>query len=69
MRKRFCRIENDKKFLGVCTGIAVYFNIDLILVRILYLFLALIWGAGILLYFVIAIVAPIKYIDDAGNVS
>ncbi|GHU85071.1 hypothetical protein FACS1894198_2200 [Clostridia bacterium] len=67
MQKRFCRIRNDKVFLGVCTGIAVYFNIDLVLVRILCLFLVLAWGSGILLYLVIAIVAPIRHIDDNGD--
>lgn len=60
MAKRLYKIEAGRKLLGVCGGLAEYFNIDVVLVRIVWLVFALFYGAGILLYFVAALVLPNK---------
>ena len=60
MKKRLYKIEEGKKLCGVCGGIAEYFNIDPTVVRLLWIFLVLCAGTGVLAYFVAAIIMPYK---------
>ena len=60
MKKRLYRVEDGKKICGVCGGIAEYFDIDPTLIRLLWIFLILCAGTGILAYFVAAIIMPNK---------
>ena len=60
MQKRLYKIEEGKKLCGVCGGIAEYFNIDPTVVRLLWIFLVICAGTGILAYFVAAIIMPYK---------
>ena len=46
----FSRSESDRVVAGVCGGIAVALGVDATLVRLVFAFLALAGGAGILLY-------------------
>ena len=56
MQKRL--VKKDKKIAGVCGGLGAYFDIDPTLVRVLFLASVLIFGTGILLYIILAIVMP-----------
>ena len=58
MQKRFYLSQTDKKIAGVCGGLAEYFDVDPLLVRIGMLFLTFCIGGGLLLYIVIALLAP-----------
>ena len=60
MEKRLYKIEEGKKLCGVCGGIGEYFNVDPTLIRLLWIFLILCAGTGILAYFVAAIIMPNK---------
>lgn len=60
MEKRLYKIEEGKKLCGVCGGIAEYFNVDPTLIRLLWIFLILFAGTGVLAYFVAAIIMPNK---------
>ena len=60
MKKRLYKIEEGKKLCGVCGGLAEYFNVDPTLIRLLWVFLILCAGTGILAYFVAAIIMPNK---------
>ncbi len=56
--KRLVRSQ-DRMFLGVCGGLARYFNIDPTLVRLLYVFLSLgSFGTGLLIYVLLAVLMP-----------
>ena len=55
---RLFRNENDKIIGGVCGGLANYFNIDPILVRIIFIVLLLAGGAGFLAYLILWIALP-----------
>lgn len=58
-QKTFYRIEEGKMLSGVCTGLAAYFDIDVTLIRLLWVFLTLTSGGlGILAYIVAIIVLP-----------
>jgi phage shock protein C len=43
---------------GVCAGVAEYFGIDPVIVRIIFVLLALAGGPGFLLYIILWIVMP-----------
>ena len=58
MEKRFYLSKKDKKIGGVCGGIAEYFEIDPLLVRIGFLFLVFGMGTGLLLYILLWLLAP-----------
>lgn len=55
---RLIRKSNDKKLFGVCGALGRYFDIDPVIIRILFLIAAIVFGSGILLYLILAIVIP-----------
>ncbi|HEV3245220.1 MAG TPA: PspC domain-containing protein [Candidatus Paceibacterota bacterium] len=62
--RRFFLIREDAVCAGVCAGLAAYFNIDVTIVRILFIALTVFTGgAWILLYIALAILVP--YADTA----
>ena len=56
--KKLTKSSSNKMLCGVCAGIANYFNIDPTIVRLLWAFLILCAGTGILAYIICAIVIP-----------
>lgn len=58
--KRLYKIEEGKMVSGVCGGVAEYFNVDPSLVRILWAFVALCAGAGLIAYIIAACILPRK---------
>lgn len=56
--KRLYRKTHDKLFLGVCSGLAEYFDIDKTLMRIIFVCGSLLIGTGLILYLVLALVMP-----------
>ena len=61
VKKRLYRNTKNKAIAGVCSGIANYFEVDPLLVRLMWVFLTLISvGAGVLAYIIAWIVIPKK---------
>lgn len=61
MSKRLYRSEENKMIAGVCGGIAEYFDIDPVIVRIIFVILLLPGGApGLLPYLILYLVVPVK---------
>lgn len=52
------RSSKDKILFGVCGGIAEYFNIDALFVRIAFIITAFFNGFGIILYLALALIMP-----------
>jgi phage shock protein C len=52
------RSRSDRMIGGVCAGVAKYFELDPVIVRLLFVVLALAQGAGVLLYLVLLVVLP-----------
>jgi phage shock protein C len=44
----------------LCGGIGVYFKVDPVLIRAIFVALALVGGGGVLLYIILAIVVPLE---------
>ena len=58
MRERLYRSRRVRVLGGVAGGLAKYFNLDPILVRVLFVIITILHGFGILLYVILWIVVP-----------
>jgi phage shock protein PspC (stress-responsive transcriptional regulator) len=56
--KRMYRDTDNAKLGGVCSGIAAYFGVDAIIVRILFVILFIVGGSGVLLYLILLFIIP-----------
>lgn len=57
-RKRLVRPRTGRKIAGVCRGVAEYFDVDVALVRIVWLLCAIFGGGGVIAYIAAWIVVP-----------
>lgn len=57
-QKRLFRDPDHAMLGGVCAGLAKYFGLDITLVRIAWIFLVLVFGTGILFYFILWAIIP-----------
>ena len=65
-KKRIYRSNSNKVVAGVCGGIGDYFNIDPVIVRLIWAAVTLFsFGAGVFGYIIAAAVIPV--IDDSGK--
>jgi phage shock protein C len=65
--RRVHRSRRDRVFAGVCGGLAEYFGVDAVLLRIVAVALALSGGAGLLLYVIAWIAMPEDTTTDAAE--
>ena len=56
--KKLYRSNSQKMIAGVCGGIAEYFEIDPTLVRLGTLLFSFIFGSGLLVYIIAAVIIP-----------
>ena len=60
MEKKLYRSKTDRKFLGVCGGLAEYFGIDATVLRLILVLAVIFAGVGIIAYLVAALSMPEK---------
>lgn len=58
MARKLVKNSNNKFFFGVCSGYGDYFNCDPTIIRILFVLLIFLKGAGFLLYVISALIMP-----------
>ncbi len=77
MKKRLYRSAENKVLAGVCGGIGEYFDVDPVLIRLLYLMLTVFTGVvpGIVGYILAILIVPertitvhAKVVDDSAEV-
>ena len=56
--KSLTRSKINKVFAGVCGGLGEYFDIDPVIVRLIFVAITLLGGAGVLAYIVMWIIVP-----------
>lgn len=56
--KRLYRSGQDRILAGVCGGMAEYFSVDPVLIRLLWVAGTFVWGAGLVLYIIGWIIMP-----------
>lgn len=64
MEKKLYRDQNHKIIAGVCAGLANYFSIDVILVRLIFVLTLIYHGGGTLAYIILWIIMPKRYYAD-----
>ncbi|MBC8435000.1 PspC domain-containing protein [archaeon] len=58
--KKLYRSKTDKIIAGVCGGLGDYFEVDPVLIRLLWIFLIFGYGFGVFAYLVAWIIIPLK---------
>lgn len=58
-KKRFYRNPENKAIGGVCSGLATYWNIDIVLIRVLFVVTALCGSIGFWAYIILWVVSPL----------
>ena len=59
--------SNDKVLAGVCGGIGEYFNVDPVIIRLLWVIFTLLAGAGLIAYIIAAIIMPANPLGGSAN--
>lgn len=59
-QKKLCRSRSDRIIAGVCGGLAKYFEVDPLLVRLIFLAAVFINGSGLLIYIILLLVMPLE---------
>ena len=67
--KQLYRDQTRKILGGVCAGLANYFNVDAVWVRLFFALLTAGWGVGLLIYLIMWIVIPGSYELDEPEVA
>ncbi len=62
--KKLVRNTSEQMLAGVAAGIADYFNIDPVIVRLIFVLMFLTGGHGLLVYIVLAIIMPADEPND-----
>jgi len=58
-QKKFYRVKSYSRFMGVCSGLAVYLDTDSNLIRMVWIvFTFITLGLGIIIYFIIVLMVP-----------
>jgi phage shock protein C len=65
--KRLYRSRKNRMIAGVCGGIAEYFNIDPVIVRLIVVALFFVGGSALLAYIIAMIVIPYQPYEMAGG--
>ena len=60
MEKKLYRSFKNKMLGGVASGLANYFDIDPVLVRVIFIVTALGWGVSIVAYIILWIIVPLE---------
>ena len=58
IKKRLYRDTDNKVFGGVCSGLSSYFDIDPVVIRLIWVVLLFFFGTGFLLYFIMWVIVP-----------
>jgi phage shock protein C len=58
MEKRLQRSRTEKMIGGVCGGLAAYFGADPTIVRVLWVAVTLLGGAGLIAYLIMWVIMP-----------
>jgi phage shock protein C len=59
-QRRLYRSQTNKVIAGVCGGLGEYFNVDTTVVRLVWIILTLLGGAGIIAYILAYLIVPLK---------
>jgi phage shock protein C len=56
--KKLYRSRTNRVIFGVCGGLGEYFEVDSLIIRILFIILSFTGGSGIIIYLILAVIIP-----------
>jgi phage shock protein C len=56
--RKLYRSRDQRMLAGVCGGLAEYFNVDVTVIRVLFLVLSVFGGTGLVIYVVMWLIVP-----------
>lgn len=56
--KKLYRSKTDRVIFGICGGLGEYFEVDPLIIRILFILLSFTGGSGIIIYLILAVIIP-----------
>lgn len=62
--KRLYRSRKNRVIAGVCGGLGEYFEVDPVLIRVVFIALTFLNGAGIILYLILAVIIPKEPVSE-----
>lgn len=62
--KKLCKSSKHRMICGVCGGFADFFKIDPTIVRLIFLVIFFLKGAGLLAYVICALVMPSDFVEN-----
>ncbi|HRD68894.1 MAG: PspC domain-containing protein [Legionella sp.] len=65
--KRLWRSRKERKIAGVCGGLAEYFGVDPIWMRLIFVIFFLAGGAALFVYLVMWLIVPLEPLDLPGQ--
>lgn len=60
MERKLVRSQTNSRIAGVCGGLGEYLDVDPTLIRLIFILLVIYAGHGVLLYFVLWLLMPLK---------
>ncbi|STX28019.1 phage shock protein C, PspC [Legionella beliardensis] len=67
--KKLYRSRTDKKIAGVCGGLAAYFNLDPLWIRLIFVLFFLVGGSALLLYVILWLLVPLEPVSPISGSS
>lgn len=64
-KKKLYRSKSDRIISGVCGGLGKYFEVDALIVRLIFLALLFGGGSGFLIYLIFALLIPLETAQDS----
>lgn len=58
--KKLYRNSSNQMLAGVCSGLSEYLDIDLVIIRLIFVLLFFFGGHGLLIYVILWILMPVK---------
>ena len=65
--KKLYKSSTDKQIMGVCGGLAEFFNIDSTIVRVIFVALVIAGGSGFGLYIILGLILPYDFQVKGGQ--
>lgn len=62
--KRLYRSQTERMIAGVCAGLGDYLNLDVSIIRLVFILLFLFSGGGLLVYVLMWIIVPREPVDS-----
>lgn len=67
--RRLTKSRDDRMIAGVCGGLAEYFSIDAVLVRVAFVLLGVFGGGGVIAYIVLMLIMPEPAVGSGSGVG